>query len=195
MIILENTRYLKIIDLKIDSNFTLERYGLFVRLVNESDAKTIIELRSDPRARFMNPVFEDIDKQIGWIKNYKKREQAGLDYYFIYYQNGLPVGLNRIYNVQKDSFIGGSLVFRNDCEFELPMLATLISLHIGFEILDKSVSFGNIKKDNTRAIKFNRLLGSDLIYEDETEVFLVLTKKIYLFVRDKFESILKINEF
>ncbi|MFC2107381.1 hypothetical protein ACFLRY_03490 [Bacteroidota bacterium] len=176
--------------MKLESNFTLERYGLFVRLVNVSDAKTIIDLRADPRARFMNPVGEDIDKQIGWIKEYKQRELAGLDYYFIYYYNNLPVGLNRIYNIQKDSFIGGSLVFKKGCEFDLSMLATLIQFYIGFEILDKSVSFGNIKKDNASAIKFNRLLESDFIYEDETEVFLILTKKIFLTIKKKFESIL-----
>jgi len=177
----------------LQSNFTLERYGLFVRLVTESDAKTIIELRSDPRARFMNPVSEDVDKQIAWIKEYKKREQNGLDYYFIYYQNGLPVGLNRIYNIQSDSFIGGSVVFKNGCEFDISILATLIQFHIGFEILEKSVNFGNINKNNKRAIKFNRLLECDFIYEDETEVFLVITKKIYLKIKDKFENIFTIK--
>jgi len=174
----------------LQPNFELNKYGLYVRLVNESDAEFIINLRNEKRARFLNKISSNIDNQKEWIKEYKKRELAGVDYYFIYFIGEKPVGVNRIYNIQSDSFIGGSLVFRNACEFDISLLATLIQLYIGFEILDKSVSFGNIHKNNKRAIKFNRLLESDFVYEDETEVFLVLSKKIYLKVKDKFESIL-----
>ncbi len=176
--------------MKLPINFELNKYGLYVRLVNESDAEFIINLRNEKRARFLNKISSDIDNQKEWIKEYKKRELAGVDYYFIYYKGEKPVGVHRIHNIQNDSFIGGSLVFRSDCDFDTPFLATLISFYVGFEVLDKSVSFGNIHKDNRKAIKYNRLLQSDFIYEDETEVFLVLSKKIYLKVKDKFESIL-----
>ena len=62
-------------------------------------------------------------------------------------------------------------------------------MSIAFEILDKSVHFGKILKTNKKAIKYNRFLGVDFIYEDETEVFLILTKKIYLKIKDRLESV------
>jgi hypothetical protein len=175
--------------MELQSNYEIEKYGLYVRLINESDAEFIIKLRSQEKARFMNAVSPDIEKQKEWIREYKTREHAGLDYYFIYYMNGLPLGINRIYNIQEDSFVGGSFVFINGCDFEIPIFATLIEDFIGFEILDKSACFGNIHKDNKKAIKFNKLYGADFIYENETEVFFISTKKMYLNKKEKFEKL------
>ena len=175
--------------MKLSATFEIEKYGLYARLIDETDAEFIIQLRNQDKARFMNAVLPDTEKQKEWIKEYKNREQAGLDYYFIYYKNGLPLGLNRIYKIRNDSFVGGSLVFSSKCEFEIPILATLIQLHIGFEIMDKSICFGNIHKNNKIAIKFNRLLGNDFIYEDENELFIVLSKRGYLKTLNKYEGL------
>ena len=38
-------------------------------------------------------------------------------------------------------------------------------------------------------MKFNRFLGVDVVCEDENEVFIILTKKIYLKTKDKLEKI------
>lgn len=165
--------------MKLPLNFELNKYGIYVRLVDESDAEFIISQRNEYRARFLNSVSSDIDNQKKWLNEYKKREHAGIDYYFIYYLNGKPVGLNRIYNIQKDSFIGGSFVFDPKCDFEIPIFATLIQMFIGFEILDKSIYFGNIHINNKKALKFNRLIGADLIYENNDEYFVVLSKKSF----------------
>lgn len=175
--------------MKLTENFEINKYGIYARLIKESDAEFIINMRSDPRARFMNSVSTDIENQKQWIREYKKREQVGLDYYLIYYKNGLPLGLNRMYNIRNDSFVGGSFVFKSDCDFEIPIFATLIEDYVGFEILEKSARFGNIHKDNKKAIKFNKLYGADFIYEDENEIFLITTKKMYLKIKEKFESI------
>lgn len=165
--------------MKLPLNFEINKYRLYVRLVNEDDAEFIISQRNEHRARFLGSTSADVEIQKDWIKDYKKRELNGIDYYFIYYFNGLPVGLNRIYNIQKDSFVGGSFVFDPNCDFEIPVLATLIQLYIGFELLDKSISFGNINIKNKKALKFNLLLGSDLIYKNEEEYFVVLSKKSF----------------
>lgn len=175
--------------MKLSATFEIEKYGLYARLINETDAEFIIQLRSQDKARFMNTVLPDTEKQKEWIKKYKNREQEGLDYYFIYYKNDIPLGINRIYNIKEDSFVGGSFVFINGCDFEIPILATLIEDFISFEILEKSARFGNIHKDNKKAIKFNKLYGADFIYEDDTEIFLITTKKMYLMIKEKYESI------
>lgn len=179
--------------MKLPLTFEMEKYGLNVRLINEADAAFIVNLRNNEKARFMSPVYRDIENQKQWINEYKKREQLGIDYYFIYYKNDIPFGLNRIYNIKEDCFIGGSFVFISGCDFEIPILATLIEDYIGFEILDKSVRFGNIHKDNRKAIKYNKLYGADFIYEDENEVFLITTKKMYFIAKEKFESIFSLT--
>jgi len=174
----------------LQSNFKIEKYGLQARLVNEDDAEFIIKLRSQDKARFMNSVSTNVEQQKDWIRQYKIREELGQDYYFVFYQNEIPCGLNRMYNIQKDSFVGGSFVFLPDCGFETPIYSQLMLLHIGFELLNKSICFGNIHKDNKNAIKFNRKFGADFIYEDENEYFILMSIKTYFEVKNKFESIL-----
>ena len=72
--------------MKLDSDFTYEKYGLQLRFVNEDDAEFIIKLRTDPKlGKFIHSTSSDIEEQKKWIRAYKKREQAGTDYYFIFF--------------------------------------------------------------------------------------------------------------
>ena len=105
--------------MKLDSDFTYEKYGLQLRFVNEDDAEFIIKLRTDPKlGKFIHSTSSDIEEQKKWIRAYKKREQAGTDYYFIFFKDGVPVGLNRLYWIKEDSYTSGSWVFSPDAPFE-----------------------------------------------------------------------------
>ena len=85
---------------KLRSDFKLESLGLSVRLVDESDVDYILSLRTNKHlTRFIHHTDNDREKQIEWIRNYKERETEGREYYFIYFLNEKPVGLNRIYNI------------------------------------------------------------------------------------------------
>ena len=91
---------------KLPSNFELDRYGLHVRLVCEEDAEFIVALRTNPiKARYISATSSSVDDQRSWIKNYKERETAGTDYYFIYSYRGKLAGVNRIYEIEGNHFI------------------------------------------------------------------------------------------
>ena len=61
---------------KLPDNFFIEKYGLKVRLVNENDADFIVSLRSDPnKTKYMVTLNHEIESQIRWMKEYKKREK------------------------------------------------------------------------------------------------------------------------
>ena len=67
---------------KLPTNFSIEKYGLKVRLVNENDAEFILSLRADPnRTKHMITLEDEIDSQIKWIQEYKEREREGTDFY------------------------------------------------------------------------------------------------------------------
>lgn len=176
----------------LPENYTMTKNGMFARLVVPEDAETIIALRSQHSARFMSTVDAVVENQKAWLRAYKERERQGLDYYFLYFVDGEPVGLNRVYNIKKDSFVGGSFVFKTGCAFELPILATVMQLDLAFNVLNLTVCFANIHKDNKKALKFNLLLGSDLIYDDATENFLLLTKNNFNTYFSKFEHLLQV---
>lgn len=176
--------------MKLSANFSLIKYGISVRLVEEKDAAFILELRVDSELdTYMRKVPNDIDLQVDWIREYKKREIDGLEYYFIYFVDGFPIGVNRIVNIRNDSWMGASLIFKKNCPPGTPILATLIQYYIGFEVLEKSVHFGDILKGNLKAIRFNQFLGSDFIYEDENAFYIILSNKIYLETKSKVERI------
>ena len=74
---------------KLPSDFTLESYDIHTRLVNEDDAEFIIDLRTDKDlSRYIHDTSPDLDNQIQWIREYKKREAEGKEYYFIYSSGG-----------------------------------------------------------------------------------------------------------
>jgi hypothetical protein len=174
----------------LNSDFSLNKYGIFVRLVEEKDADFILELRLDSELdTYMHQVSSDRIVQVNWIREYKKREITGLEYYFIYFVDGVPIGVNRMINIRNDSWMGASLIFKKDCPPGSPVLATLIQYYIGFEILEKSVHFGDQLKGNLKAMRFNQFLGSDFIYEDENVFFILLSKKIYLQTKEKVEKL------
>jgi hypothetical protein len=143
-------------------DFTFEKYGLKLRFVNENDADFIIRLRTNPKLnRFLHPTSPDIEKQKEWISDYKLREKKGTDYYFIFFFNGQPIGLNRIYNIEENSFTSGSWIFDPDGPIESSIASALISRIIAFDILEKEIEYSNdgCHIDNKKVLRFNLMLG------------------------------------
>ncbi len=143
-------------------DFLFKKYGLTARLVNAGDINFIIKLRTNPKlSRFIHSISPDLEIQKKWIAEYKKREQEGKDYYFIFTKNGEPVGLNRIYNIEKHQFTTGSWIFDPSAPTYCSIASALIVRIIAFELLDKSIEISNdgCHVNNKKVLKFNQLLG------------------------------------
>lgn len=150
----------------LPANFTGEKYGLFFRLVAESDAGFIVNLRTNERnKRYIHSTPQDVNKQIDWIREYKRRENNGEDYYFIFYKNELPVGLARIHHITYNSFSIGSWVFSQNAPFECAIVSALIIREIAFELLEKeferSIEGTHIK--NKHVLNFNKMIGLKIV--------------------------------
>ena len=103
----------------LPEDFTMEKYGLYARFVNESDAEFIIKLRTDPKlGKLIHDTSSSYEQQLEWIRNYKVRERKGEDYYFIFYKDDEPVGLNRMYCIHDTTFTTGSWVFSPEAPFD-----------------------------------------------------------------------------
>lgn len=181
--------------MRLDKNFKLERYGLHIRLVNENDAEFIVKLRSDPKlGKFLNPTQNDVEKQKQWIKDYKIREELGLDYYFIYSHNGEKISLNRIYNINGKTATSGSWICSPNLPFELPLLTVVIIREIFFEILKLEIDLFDTRKDNKKVIKMHYLLGAHKIHENEIDVYHYLTKDDFKNSKPKFLNYINVIE-
>lgn len=155
----------------LDENFSLGRYGLKVRLVNESDAEFILSLRTNPnRTKFMITLDNEIENQIRWIQEYKEREREGLDYYFIYSKyEGRPIGLNRISHVDFHTKTGkaSSWIAIEGLKYE-PITMLLLGNEIVFNSIGLEMSWGEVHKNNNRVIKIFKLFGYKVV-DTETE--------------------------
>ena len=146
---------------KLPKNFELDRYGLHCRLVREDDAEFIVKLRTDPeKMRFVTTISPSIDDQIRWIREYKKRESEGTDYYFIYSYRGKLAGLNRIYDIKGNHFIHGSWLFINEIPPYCALAAAVVAREIAYNELglDEEVDTIGIHVDNTIVLQFAEVM-------------------------------------
>lgn len=146
----------------LDENFTVERYGLKVRLVKENDAEFIISLRSDPnKTKYMITLTDEIENQIRWIQEYKEREREGLDYYFIYSNDeGKSIGLNRLSHIDYNEKSGkaSSWIAIEELKYE-PIIMILLANEVVFNIIGIESTWGELHKNNNSAYKILKLFG------------------------------------
>lgn len=169
----------------LSENFTLERYGLTVRLANEHDTDYIMSLRTDKElTKFIHPTEDDLNKHLEWFKKYKIREAEGRDYYFIYLKDGKPVGVNRVYNIFEYYGTPGSWICSPGNDVEVSMATNFILNDIIFEYLNLDLMIFDVRKANKKVWKLHKQCGAKVIGESEIDYYFATTKKDYFERRD-----------
>lgn len=165
----------------------IKRYGIVIRSVEISDAEFILKLRTDKElGRFISPTSPNFEDQVNWIQEYKIREKAGLEYYFIA-QDLLDnrYGTIRLYNFDDHSFEIGSWLFRSDSPIGMAVKAHFIGFEIGFEILNKKYSRFEIRKKNEGVLKYMENFETTLVGENELNYYYILSKENFYRCRNK----------
>jgi len=186
---------------RLPVGYTIERYGLFARLIEESDAEFIVRLRTDPiLSRYLHKTDSSVEVQKEWIRKYKEREEEGTDYYFIFYKDGKAIGLNRLYEISFEKFTSGSWLFSSDAPFGTAFLAQIILREIafidwGYEYEDAA---SGVHIDNIHVLRFNLMAGMKEKgrYMSETGEFisLGLTKEDFLIGRKRILRMLGVKK-
>lgn len=146
----------------LPKDFHGEKYGLSFRFVNEGDAEFIFRLRSDATlSKYIHDIHGGVEQQVEWIRNYKQREAEGKEYYFIFFKDGKPIGLNRLYSFHDTTFTGGSWVMAPNSPMEAVLATSLIQREIAFEELGMTIEddYDATHVDNKKVIKFNKMFG------------------------------------
>lgn len=178
----------------LSSDFCFQKYGFTVRLATEEDAGFIVKLRTRPEAGvFLHRTSSCVDDQMLWLKEYKKREQAGTEYYFIYEKNNTPLGINRVYDIHDDEGTTGSWICAPNTN-PVDTLATAVLLYdIVFDVIELKVALFNTNKDNKSALRVNQAIGADYLYENDTDFFFGLKREKYHSLHDKLLRIWHLN--
>lgn len=171
----------------LPENFRLSKYGLEVRFVTESDAEFILKLRTDKTlSKYLHPVSPDIEAQRFWISCYKKRQEKGLDYYFIFIKNGQKLGLERIYDVSDDSFTHGSLVFDPLSPLGTSVIADIITREIAFNELNLTKNYFDVCKGNINVKNYHLKYSPSFIREDDNSYYYMLEKHNFEINKNKY---------
>ena len=166
----------------LPENFKLHKYGIDVRLAQIEDSAFILSLRNSKRGQILHATDDDLQKQVEWMKEYKKREKEGIDYYFIYSFEGQPFGVNRIVdiNYENKSCSGGSWICAEDTPFERSFATLLIVREIKFDIIGVDYSYGYTLKINKQIQRMEKFMGGEIVRETETEIFYQTNREQYL---------------
>lgn len=165
---------------KLPSDFELDKYGLHVRLVTEEDAAFILSLRNNPKlSRFIHETDNDVEKQKEWIRKYKIREMEGLDYYFIYFLDSVPIGVNRIYDIQESWATGGNWLCIPGLEPQQSIATSIINRDVIFEVLGLLEDRFDVRKGNKHVIKMHKMFGAEITGESEFDYYFTLKAEIY----------------
>lgn len=155
------------------------RYGIVLRLVDENDAEFIYKLRNnDELNKFISYTSPFVEDQIDWIRSYKEREKAGLEYYFIAEdQLGNRYGTIRLYHFEEESFEIGSWLFYPNSPMGMAVKAHFIGFEIGFEMLKAEFARFDIRKKNSAVLRYMKDFEMVLVKEDELNYYFTLSKE------------------
>lgn len=158
--------------------------GLFInlRLVEEGDAGFIINIRSVPtKAGFLSVIESSVDDQKNWIREYKKRENIGAEYYYIIEtKDNHPCGTVRLYDFFGQSCSFGSLILGDNKPPKAALESTMATFSLAFNILKISHCEIKTAKSNAHAISFFKRLGVQQYGEDQNEIFLVYRRETFI---------------
>lgn len=162
-----------------NSDFHITRYGIDVRLVNESDAEFIYALRSDKElTKFISQVDGSLEDQIQWIKQYKLREKEGVEYYFIFSFKGERVGLARLYKIESDHFTQGSWLFHPNSPAGCSILGNIISCELGFELEGKEYMLTDARIGNSTH-RYVKSFNPEIVEVTDLDIFYKISKENY----------------
>lgn len=169
----------------LKSDFSYNEFGINTRLVTEQDAKFIHSLRTnEEKTRFLHKVDDSIEKQIEWIRSYKKRENLGEEYYFVFEKNRTPIAVSRVYSIIDNHATTGSWISAPGTN-PIDTLATAIILYdICFEVIQYEKVFFSVDKDNISAHRVNVALNSEVLEENDVERHYVLYSNSFKSVRN-----------
>lgn len=173
--------------------FPFYKYGYLFKLVEIEDAEFILRLRNNPElSAHLSETSTKIELQKEWIKEYKKRERRGIEYYIICIdpKTNRKLGLNRIYNITSSEFEVGSWLYEPNLEISTSIIGDIIARSFGFEFLNVDICVFNVRKENKSVLRYHLGYKPEIVNEDEKNIFFKLSEEAFKFQKYKLLKIL-----
>lgn len=170
---------------------------LRLRLVRPEDAAYIHSLRMDARYNaHLSAVSGTIEDQRAWIEDYKLREAAGTEYYYIIESraDNCACGVVRLYDFHDEQFTWGSWILAENKPKLAALESAVLSFGVGFDLLEYKRLVLDVRKKNERALSFYRRIGASEIGEDDLNFYFQYTSDRFFADRQNHLGLLNIQE-
>jgi RimJ/RimL family protein N-acetyltransferase len=169
-----------------------------LRLVTESDAAFLLELRLDPsRNQNISTTSSDLSAQVSWMRTYGSREAAGQEAYFVIEVDGQPQGSLRLYDYRPsvDSFCWGSWIIRPGASPSTAYQSAILVYDLAFGSLRFDRSHFDVRQANVSVWKFHEKMGARLVREDSLERFYTYGAEDYRQARARLKKFTQQRDF
>ena len=153
-----------------------------LRLVEESDAAFIFDLRRNKKLNYLNKISEDIEDQKKFIKQSILDFEKGNSGYYVIQHNENPEekGLVRITDINNgENFNYHSLIVTDETKSNTVIESILICYQIGFSLLKKDgCGPFPVPRDFTKLNKFHKKMGfAEYVNEDDLYNYYFISSK------------------
>lgn len=164
--------------------------NLRLTLVELEDVEYIQTVRTDPNLnKYLSETLGTEEDQKKWVQSYKHRESAGTElYYVIKRHDGISCGLVRLYEINLHSFAWGSWILDHNKTEKAAWESSILSLQIGFELLQLELCKIEVRKDNHKARSIYDRLGMKTVGSDDFKFFLEYRRKDFQIALSKWNS-------
>lgn len=156
---------------------------LVLRLIKPEDADYLYNLRIDERYNtHLSQVKGSVADQYAWIEQYKLRESAGQEYYYIIERrdNGQACGTVRLYDIQDTCFTWGSWILDENKPAKAALESAVLSFGAGFDCVTASRALIDVRRLNIHATAFYQRFNASEIKRDDENIYLEYTREQFL---------------
>lgn len=188
-------QFIRINNKIFEKNQVISESGIKMRLIEKTDSEFVLKLRTDERLRqFISFTSPNIEDQINWINQYKKREAAGKELYYLYEDsNQTPWGTIRLYNFENERFTIGSWVCFPGNHDHIAVKAWLLAVELGFEKLNFKECMVDVRKKNIYVLYYLKLFKPTLIKADDLDYYFIFDKESFTNNRDKVNQLMNLK--
>lgn len=164
-----------------------------LRFVQEDDAEYIWSLRNDARYNeHLSSTTGTVEDQRVWIRGYKEREAAGIEYYFVVFRNSdnSRCGTVRLYDIHDGQFTWGSWILDENKPHKAALDSAIRVYQFGFDILGLDRSVFDVRKENDHTLRFHDRFGSERTHEDDDNIYYELPRDAFYEREKKFARLL-----
>lgn len=163
---------------------SVEGKTIRLRLADSDDAAYIYSLRVDSSLNeHLSVVSGGVEAQKRWLLNYKAREQAAEEYYFIIERldTGLAIGTVRLYDFigGNTSFCWGSWILDENKTRYAAIESAMLVYEFAFRKLGFRSCHFDVRKQNTKVIAFHEKMGALRQRESELDYFFTMSPASY----------------